>query len=253
MGHRTPLTWRANATQQRRQLLALRDRIAIADSVFGSDSAWWREILFDYQNSDALEIELDQQQLEHAAAAGFSGHQELLRSHEGEHVEPFEFEFSLKIVTAVNGGPQWVQGTSEAASARARRRPTADGLLGDNEVPAPTWGDDDGSGLWPCLSRHDAGRGRSPLLLASLVSGSPGAKASRANASPGAPAVGVSSVLALPRSDVITAHGGRVAVAGLRSRPPGWASRRAGRALRARGVTRAQRGSSRPRPHGSRG
>jgi hypothetical protein len=43
---------------------------------------------------------LDQARLERAATAGFLAHQKLLRSREGEHVEPFEFEFTLAIVTA---------------------------------------------------------------------------------------------------------------------------------------------------------
>jgi hypothetical protein len=99
-GRVTSLTWRANPAQQRRQLLGLRDKIATTDSVFGSDSTWWREVLFDYQHIDFLEIELTQDRLEQAATAGFRAHQELLRRSEGECVEPFEFASTLAILTA---------------------------------------------------------------------------------------------------------------------------------------------------------
>jgi hypothetical protein len=82
-------------------MLALnRERIVTADSVFSSESVWWREILFDFQYADDLEVELDQEHLRRAAIAGFRAHQELLRSREGDHVEPFEFAFTLAIVTA---------------------------------------------------------------------------------------------------------------------------------------------------------
>jgi hypothetical protein len=99
-GHVTRLTWRANAAQVREMLEAHRDRIATADSVFGSESVWWREILFDYQYADDLEVDPGQEDIRRAAVAGFRAHQELLRSREGDQVEPFEFAFTLAIITA---------------------------------------------------------------------------------------------------------------------------------------------------------
>lgn len=99
--------WRANPEQTRARLLAERERIAARpgdragwQSAFGRESAWWREILFDFQFADELGGRPDPQELERAAIAGFCAHQELLKSHEGEYVQPIEPARTLSILTA---------------------------------------------------------------------------------------------------------------------------------------------------------
>jgi hypothetical protein len=96
----TALTWKANSAQRRAKLEALRARIATTDSVYGPESAWWREILFDFQHAPDLERTLGPEELQQAAIAGFCAHQELLRRREGDHIELFEPAFTLAVVTA---------------------------------------------------------------------------------------------------------------------------------------------------------
>jgi hypothetical protein len=93
-------SWKANSAQRRAKLEALRARTATTDSIFGPESAWWREILFEFQHSLDLEAALGPQELQQAAIAGFCAHQKLLRGCEGDHIEPFEPAFTLTLVTA---------------------------------------------------------------------------------------------------------------------------------------------------------